>query len=109
MRLFQHLTSLLATACLLTTSANASSKSRNPLNYISLLEAPRISTPSQRVTALSHFDLTFDLHKHTQKIRLSLEPNHDIISEDAHITFLDKHGNLRHAEKIDREAHRVFQ
>ena len=108
MRLFQHLTSLLATACLLTTSANASSKSRNPLNYISLLEAPRISTPSHRVNAHSHFDLTFDLHQHTQKIRLSLEPNHDIIPEDAHITYLDKSGNPRHSEKIDRDAHRVF-
>lgn len=108
MRLFQHFASLLVTACLLTTSADASSKSRNPLNYISLLEAPRISTPSHRVHAFSHFDLTFDLHQHSQKIRLSLEPNHDILSEDAHVTFLDKDGNFRHSEKIDREAHRVF-
>ena len=108
MRLLQHLASFLATAYLLATSADASSKSRNPLNYISLLEAPRISTPNHRVNAFSHFDLTFDLHKRTQKIRLSLEPNHDIISEDSHITYLDKNGNERHSEKIDREAHRVY-
>ena len=109
MRLLQHLTSLLATACLFTTSADASSKSRNPLNYISLLEAPRISTPSHRVNALSHFDLTFDLHKQTQKIRLSLEPNHDIIPEDAHVTYLDKEGNIKYSERIDRDAHKVYQ
>ena len=109
MRFFEDLVSLLATACLLVTSVNASSKSRNPLNYISLLEAPRISTPSNRVNAFSHFDLTFDLHKHAQKVRLSLEPNHDIIPEGAVVEYLDKDGNVKQTEKIDRAAHRVFQ
>jgi Metallo-peptidase family M12/Disintegrin len=102
-------TAVAVTICLLFGSTDASSKSRNPLNYISLLEAPRISTPSHRLNAFSHFDLTFDLHQHTQKIKLSLEPNHDIIHEDAHITFLDKEGNPRHSEKLDRDALKVYQ
>ena len=114
MRLCLHFTYLLAlqflaTACLFTTSADASAKSRNPLNYISVLESSRISTPSHRVNAFSQFDLTFSLHQHTQKIRLALEPNYDIIHEDAHVTYLDRYGNVRNSEKIDRMAHRVYQ
>lgn len=108
MRLFQFLTSVLATACLLTT-AEANSQSRNPLNYLSLIESPRILTPSGRVHAYSKFDLTFDLHRHTQHIRLSLEPNHDILHEDAHVQIMDKDGNLKYAEKINRMEHKVFQ
>lgn len=109
MRLLQHLASAVAAICLLTPTINASSKSRNALNYISLLEAPRIDTSTHKINSLSHFDLTFDLHRHTQKIRLSLEPNHDIFHDDAHITYLDKEGNIERAEKINRENHRVYQ
>jgi len=108
MRLLQFLSSVLATACLLTT-ADANSRSRNPLNYLSLIESPRIQTPSGRVNAFSSFDVTFDLHRHSQHIRLSLEPNHDILHEDAHVQILDKDGNLKYAEKINRMDHKVFQ
>jgi hypothetical protein len=107
MRLFQFLTWVLASACLLTT-ASAHSRSRNPLNYLSLLESPRILTPAGRVHAFSSFDVTFDLHRHTQHIRLSLEPNHDILPENAHINVVDKDGNIKSAEKINRMDHKVF-
>lgn len=108
MRLLQTLTSVLATICLCTSSAEANSRSRNPLNYLTLIESPRIQTPSGRVHAYSSFDLTFDLHRHTQHIRLSLEPNHDILAEDAHVQVMDKDGNLKYAEKINRMDHRVY-
>lgn len=109
MRLLQHLAALAASCLLLASTADAHSQSRNQLNYLSLIQNPRIHTPSQRVHCTSHFDLTFDLHQSTEHIRLSLEPNHDIIHEDSYIEFVDKDGNVRHAEKMIREDHKVFQ
>jgi hypothetical protein len=62
------------------------------------------------VHAYSTFELTFDLHNNTQPIRLSLEPNHDILAaEGAYVEYLDKDGNVRHTEQINREAYKVFQ
>lgn len=87
----------------------AHSQARNALNYLSLIENPRIQTPSHRVHAFSSFDLTFDLHKTRQRIKVSLEPNHDILGEDSRIEYLDKEGNVRHSEWINREEHKVFQ
>lgn len=94
---------------LYTSTVHASSQARDPLNYLSLLENPQIHTPSRRVHAYSSFDITFDLHKHTEHIRLSLEPNYDILHEDAQIQFIGQDGNIRHTEKINREDHKVFQ
>ena len=76
---------------------------------MSLVENPRIQTPSHRVHAFSTFDLTFDLHQTSQRIRLSLEPNQDLLAQDSHVQYLDREGNIRHSERIDREAHKVFQ
>jgi len=109
MRLLKHLFSLVAGLWLLATVADAHSRARNPLNYLSLIENARLHTPSQRVHAYSHFDLTFDLHRSTQHIRLSLEPNHDILAEDSFVEFLDKDGHVRHAEKVNRDDYKVFQ
>ncbi|KEF57566.1 uncharacterized protein A1O9_05484 [Exophiala aquamarina CBS 119918] len=109
MRFFRDLAALAASCLFLTSTVNAHSRARNPLNYLSLIEDPRLHTPSQRVHAYSHFDITFDLHNHAEHIRLSLEPNHDILHEDSYIEFLDKDGNVRHAEKMQREDHKVFQ
>jgi hypothetical protein len=62
------------------------------------------------VNAYSTFDLTFELHQSAQPIRLSLQPNHDILAaEGAYVEYLDKEGKVRHTERIDREAHKVFQ
>ena len=108
MRLVQYFASLLATACLLS-GAEASSRARNPLNYLTTIESPQIHTHNRRVHAYSHFDLTFDLHRHSQHVRLSLEPNYDILHADAEVQYLDEEGNVAHTEKIDREAHKVFQ
>ena len=88
---------------------SAHSQARNPLKYLSVLENPQIQTPSHRIHAFSQFDLTFDLHRASQHIRLSLEPNHDVLAENAHIEYVDKHGNIRHTEKVNREDYKVFQ
>jgi Metallo-peptidase family M12/Disintegrin len=87
----------------------AHSQARNALDYLSLIENARIQTPSHRVHAFSSFDLTFDLHKNSQRIKLSLEPNHDILGQDSHVEYLDTDGNVRHSERISREDHKVFQ
>src|SRR5690348_8082249 len=109
MRPFNSLILLVATVFHLSGLVYAHSQSRNPLNYLSTIENAQIHTPSRRVHAFSTFDLTFDLHGNAQHVRLSLEPNHDILAEEAYVEYLDSFGNVRHAEKINREDHKVFQ
>lgn len=109
MRLFSQLATLATSLLLLSPFTDAHSKSRNPLNYLTLIENPRIHTPSQRVHASSHFDLTFDLHKNSEHVRLSLEPNHDILHDESYVEFVDKDGNVRQVEKMQREDYKVFQ
>ena len=58
--------------------------------------------------AFSDFDLTFDLHSNKQRVKLTLQPNHDILHEDSQIDYLDADGNVKYSEKIDREAHKVY-
>ncbi|CAF9927083.1 MAG: hypothetical protein HETSPECPRED_006501 [Heterodermia speciosa] len=89
--------------------AHASSRSRDPLNYITLIENPLIQTPSHRVHATSHFDLHFELHGRQQRIKLSLEPNHDILPEGASITYLNADGEAYKTEDIQRHEHKVFK
>lgn len=59
--------------------------------------------------AYSHFDLTFSLHQHQQRIKLSLEPNHDILGEGASVDYLDADGRVLRTELIARDAHKVFK
>ncbi|KAL8710294.1 MAG: hypothetical protein Q9220_005064 [cf. Caloplaca sp. 1 TL-2023] len=88
---------------------HASSRSREPLRYLSLVENPEIRTPSHRVHAFSEFDLLFGLHQSQQQIRLTLEPNNDIIAQGAVVTYLDKDGKEERTETINRQDHRVFK
>ena len=89
--------------------AAASSRSRNPLNYLSLVENPEIRMPSHRVHAFSHFDLFFDLPQEEQQIKLRLEPNHDILAEGASVDYLDATGTVVRTETIERHQHKVFK
>ncbi len=82
---------------------------RNPLNYVTRLDHPIIHTPSHRVNAYSSFELTFLLHEEKQKIRISLEPNHDIIPESLSITHLGADGAVVRHEKVERTSHKVFK
>jgi hypothetical protein len=90
-------------------SPAAHSVKRNPVSYISLVEDPVIRTPLHRVHAFSKFDLTFTLHNGQQKIRLALEPNHDILHPDFSITHLNEDGSIREVTKVPRSEDKVFR
>ncbi|KAI2471738.1 zinc metalloprotease mde10 [Annulohypoxylon bovei var. microspora] len=97
-----------AVLSLLSQSADAHSVKRNALNYLSRLDNPIIHTASNRVHAYSSFDLTFLLHNEQDKVRISLEPNHDVIADSASVRYVDADGSVRE-EKLDRMDHRVFK
>lgn len=80
-----------------------------PLSYISLVENPQIRTPSQRIHHNSDFDITFTLHRGQQEVRLSLEPNHDVIPPGAKIEYLGEDGKVARTEEIRRHEVRVFR
>ncbi|KAF1999110.1 hypothetical protein P154DRAFT_523515 [Amniculicola lignicola CBS 123094] len=96
-----------AVACTFAALVGASSTARNPLKAIGLAKNPSILTQNHRVTAVSSFDVVFDLAG--TRIRLSLEPNHDILAEGASIQYLGKDGRISKQEPLDRLAHKVFK
>ena len=73
------------------------------------MENATIQTPSHRVHSYSHFDLHFNLHHNQQQIKLTLEPNQDIIADGASIQYLGRDGELVRSEPIDRHAHKIFK
>ncbi|KAF3071210.1 Disintegrin and metalloproteinase domain-containing protein B [Daldinia childiae] len=89
-------------------SSLAHSVKRNALNYISRLDNPVIHTASNRVHAYASFDLTFLLHDEKDKIRISLEPNLDVLSDSAVVRYLSPDGSVTE-EKIQRTDHKVFK
>ncbi|KAI1846512.1 hypothetical protein JX266_007409 [Neoarthrinium moseri] len=103
------LRTIAAVVLTLSHSSEAHSTKRNALNYISRLDDPVLRTPSHRVHAHSSFDLTFLLHDGSEQFRLTLEPNHDVIADDATIQYLNPDGTVRHEEPISRSEHRVFK
>jgi hypothetical protein len=90
---------------------NLTTHSRIPdgISHISILESLVINEASGRVHHLSHFTVTFSLHHSQQLIRLSLEPNRDILTTKAHTEYLDVQGNVRSSEPVDRLSHKVFK
>ncbi|CAM1504219.1 Fc.00g018100.m01.CDS01 [Cosmosporella sp. VM-42] len=98
-----------ASVALLIQSSLAHSVKRNPLDYVSLIEDINIKTPSHRVHAHSHFDVTFALHGGQQRVRLQLEPNHDILHESFAITHLGSDGKVSRVEQVDRRDNKVFK
>ncbi|PGH36868.1 hypothetical protein GX50_00326 [[Emmonsia] crescens] len=110
MRFFGGLVPLITSAlALLASNVDARSERRDNIGYISLVEQPIIHTPSHRVNSLSHFDITFDLHKRQQRLKLSLEPNHDILPDGAQVNFVDQAGKIQKSELINRQDHKVFK
>ncbi|KAI4253709.1 MAG: hypothetical protein L6R42_007476 [Xanthoria sp. 1 TBL-2021] len=95
--------------CIFLSSVQASSRSREPITYLSLVENPEIRTPSHRLHAFSHFEIAFGLHQSHQQLKLTLEPNHDIIAQGATVNYLDEHGRVERSELINRHHHRVFK
>lgn len=84
-----------------------SSTARNPLKALGIAQNPSILTQNHRVTAISTFDLAFNLYDN--RIRLSLEPNHDIIADGATVQYLGRDGNVIKTESINRLEHKVYK
>ncbi|KAH6623015.1 Metallo-peptidase family M12-domain-containing protein [Chaetomium tenue] len=96
-------------ASLLVQDAIAHSVKRSPLSSVARVEDAVIRTPSHRVHAHSSFDVSFVISTTQQKVRLSLEPNHDLIGGDATIHFLAADGSVRRSKPIERQDHRLFR
>ncbi|KKK21106.1 hypothetical protein AOCH_003293 [Aspergillus ochraceoroseus] len=94
---------------LVTTGVNARSQAPNAIQRVSTIDQATIKTPSTRVHHLSHFDITFTILDNRQRVKLELEPNHDILAEDAYVQYLDEHGNIHQEEPIARHEHKVFK
>jgi hypothetical protein len=88
--------------------AEASSNIRNPISALSEVHNTTIHTSNHRIHAYSHFDLTFNVRDELH-VKFTLEPNHDILGENAVITHLAPDGSVRHTEEVDREKHKVFK
>lgn len=101
---FQRLVALVTTLASLTA---ASSVSRNPLSSLGSVLDASIDTQSHRVTALSSFQLSLSAYR--RRIRLHLEPNHDIIAEGAQVHYLGPDGEIERVETIDRLDHKVYK
>lgn len=94
------------TVALATLSA-ASSTARQPLRTINIAKNADILTQNHRVTAVSTFDVAFDVAG--QRIRLSLEPNHDLFVNGGSISYLAPDGSIAKREPIDRLQHKVYK
>ncbi|KAL2116845.1 hypothetical protein VTJ04DRAFT_9013 [Mycothermus thermophilus] len=100
---------VLSAAGLLVQDAIAHSVKRNPLSSLARIENAVINTPSHRVHYDSSFDVTFVLSTTKQEIRLELEPNHDIFSDDATVQIMAADGTLRRTVPVERRDHRIFR
>jgi hypothetical protein len=91
----------------LATLATASSTARGPLRHINLAKNADILTQNHRVTAVSTFDVAFDVSG--QRVRLSLEPNHDLFVQGGKVSYLAADGSLAREDPIDRLQHKVYK
>lgn len=88
---------------------SARSQASEAIRQVTPIDNPIIRTPSHQVDYLSHFDLTFELHRDGKRIKLELEPNHDILAEDAYVQYIGADGSLSQGEPIQRDEHKVFR
>lgn len=100
---------LAAVASLAVEHVAAHSVQRNPLRHVSRVEDAVLHT--HRVHAHSTFELSFFLRDHNdnrRRIRLSLEPNNDIIPRGATISTIEEDGTITH-EPLNRLDYRIFK
>lgn len=90
-------------------TADAHSTKRNALTYVTQVDDPILHTPSHRVQAHSSFEVTFLLHDKQEKVRLTLEPNHDVLAGDTRVKYLAPDGTVHREEIIERADHRVYK
>ncbi|KAK4547943.1 hypothetical protein LTR36_010662 [Oleoguttula mirabilis] len=86
----------------------ASSSIRNPISAHSAIQNATIHTHNHRITALSAFELSFNIRDDLH-VKFSLEPNHDILADDATVAYLAPDGTISRKESIDRLGHKVFK
>lgn len=87
----------------------AHSVQRNPLRHVSRVEDAVLHT--HQVHAHSTFELSFYLRDDADKrsrVRLSLEPNDDILPHGATISYIEEDGTIQY-ETVNRLDHRVFK
>lgn len=89
--------------------AAATSTERNPLRSTGRIADPSIQTSTHRANSLSSFNLDFDLPDVSRRIRLSLEPNHDVIPEGARVTHLNADGTTKKRRPIERHEHKIYK
>ncbi|KAL4882051.1 Metallo-peptidase family M12-domain-containing protein [Aspergillus karnatakaensis] len=94
---------------LFTDGVQARSQAPNAIRRVSSLEQPTIKASSNRVDHLSHFDITFSIRDKEERIKLELEPNYEILADNAYVQYLDADGKIHMEEPIPRHRHRVFK
>ncbi|KAF4277166.1 hypothetical protein KXW98_007668 [Aspergillus fumigatus] len=72
------------------------------------LENIIIHTASHGVDAYSPFELSFSLPGQGA-LKLSLEPNHDILTQGSRVHYIGTDGIVRRAEAVNRAQHKVFK
>ncbi|KAJ5700166.1 hypothetical protein N7536_003179 [Penicillium majusculum] len=85
------------------------SQASEAIRRVTPIDNAIIRTPLHQIDHLSHFDITFALHQDDKRIKLELEPNHDILAEDAYVQYVGADGTIKRAEPIQRHEHKVFQ
>lgn len=95
-------------ALILAPLTQASSSIRNPVAAIANVQNATIHTYNHRITALSEFDLTFNIRDDLY-VKFSLEPNHNILADGAMISYLSPDGTVSRQESVNRLGHKVFK
>lgn len=88
--------------------ADARSSKRNPIRVLRGISNATIHTHNHRVTALSQFDLTFNTG-FDLNVKLNLEPNHNILADDATVAHLAPDGTVTQKETVNRLDHKVYK
>lgn len=86
----------------------ARSRASQAIRQLTPIDNAVIHTSSHQIDHTSQFDLTFELHRDGKRIKLELEPNLDILADDASVRYIDSDGNWKH-EPINRNDHKVFR
>ncbi|KAF7717981.1 Disintegrin and metalloproteinase domain-containing protein [Penicillium ucsense] len=87
---------------------HARSQAPEAIRQVKPIENANIRTPNHQIDHLSHFELTFELRRDGQRVKLDLEPNHDILADDATLSYVGADG-LWKSEPIYRHEHKVFR
>ncbi|KAJ5905613.1 Disintegrin and metalloproteinase domain-containing protein B [Penicillium subrubescens] len=108
MRFPQSVLPVIGAVSALFTLVQARSQASEAIRRTTPIDNAVIRTEAHQIDHLSHFDLTFELHRDGQRIKLELEPNHDILADDAYVQYIGPDG-LWEGEPIQRHEHKVFR